>query len=98
MRSVTKLLADRAMGCVLSPKQTTLSVRSKNNIENTPSPVSPKFMGVASPAKEALFGLRFLRPRLIKYVLSDLPPRGGRSHWGPLVFACWWSFGEVVEL
>lgn len=42
-------------------EQTTLSVRSKNNIKNTPSPVSPEFMGVASLAKEALFWFEFLR-------------------------------------
>lgn len=56
MKSVTKLLADTALGCVLSPWSRSPSLSApKNNIKNTPSSVSPRFMDAASDVKEAFW-------------------------------------------
>lgn len=67
-------------------EQTTLSVRSKSNIKNTRSPITPKFMGVVRPAKEALFGL-CSRSLSHKICLIRSPTlRGERSHGGLVLF------------
>lgn len=68
--------------CALPTEQTTLSVRSKNNIKNTPSPVAPKFMGVASLAKEALFGLSFYDSLSHKVSLIRSSSLSGGRRWG----------------
>lgn len=75
--------------CAFPTEQTTLSVRSKNNIKNTPSPVSLKFIGVASLAREALFGLSFYDSLSHKICLIRSPSLcGGRRHLGPVLLAC----------
>ncbi len=74
MRSVTKLLADRALGCVLSPQSRPPSLSAPKTILKTHHPPFLPNLWVLQVLRRKHFLLWvFTIPCLIKYVLSDLP-------------------------
>lgn len=74
MRSVTKLLADRALGCVLSPWSRPPSLSAPKTILKTHHPPFLPNLWVLQVLRRKHFLVRvFTIPCLIKYVLSDLP-------------------------
>lgn len=54
-------------------EQTTLSVRSKNNIKNIPYPHLPNLWVLQGLQRKRFLVRIFMIPCLVKYVLSDLP-------------------------
>lgn len=91
MRSVTKLLAHRALGrCAFPAEQTTLSVCSKNNIKNTPSPYFSQIYGCCKSCEGSTFWFEFFYDPLSHkiYLIRSPSRRVGRSRRGLVPLAC----------